>query len=87
MCLQSRLWNYLLSLHQRPPSLSTLRVRFVHRPQMWADKPRELLPLGSEGLLQAQPSDGQAQAEPFDSSCIPSTHTERFWKEEREGGR
>ena len=54
---------------------------------MWADKPRKLLPSGSEGLLQAQPSDGQAQAKSFDSSCIPRTQTESFWKEEREGGR
>lgn len=84
LCLQSR----LLYLHHCPPSLSRWRVRLVHHPQPWADEPRMLLPWGSEGLLQARPSDGQTQAKPSDSFCIPCTHRENVSgrKKGREGG-
>ena len=54
-----------------------VRVRFAHRSQMGADKPRKLLALGCEGLLQAQPSDGDPQAKSSDLSCVSSTHIEK----------
>ena len=84
MCLQSRLWNYFPGITAHRP-LSMLRVRFAHRPQMRADKPRKLLALGCEGLLQAQPSDGDPQAKSSDLSCVSSTYTEKVSR--RKNGR
>lgn len=52
---------------------------------MGADKPRKLLALGCEGLLQAQPSDGDPQAKSSDLSCVSSTHIEKVSR--RKNGR